>query len=49
VDQLKAILQEEWRRIDASYLSVLALSMPRCCHAVIDASGEHTKYQFFQK
>jgi transposase len=44
VDQLKAILQEEWRRIDANYLSVLALSMPRRCQAVIDSHGEHTKY-----
>jgi hypothetical protein len=44
VEQLKAILQEEWHRIDVNYLSVLALSMPRRCQAVIDSRGEHTKY-----
>jgi hypothetical protein len=39
LEQLKVVLLQEWHRIDSNLLSVLALSMPRRCDAVVKSHG----------
>jgi len=43
-DELWEILQEEWQKIDASYIVKLYESIPRRLEAVIKRKGLYTKY-----
>lgn len=44
MNDLKADLEEEWRRMDIEFAQRLVASMGRRCQAVIDAKGGPTKY-----
>ena len=43
-DELWKILQDEWQKIDASYIVKLYESIPRRLEDVIKRKGLHTKY-----
>ena len=43
-DDLFALVQNEWARLDQDYVRRLVLSMRRRCVALFDADGGHTKY-----
>ena len=43
-DQLKKVLEEEWKMIDSDLITRLIDSMKDSCQAVIDANGGTTKY-----
>lgn len=44
VKDLKAAIQEEWRKIDAAHIHTLINSMPRRLEDVINNKGGHTSY-----
>lgn len=43
-EEMWAALQEEWAKLDFSYIRALYTSMPRRVAAVVEAKGCHTKY-----
>jgi transposase len=44
LDQLRQMLQQEWRTIPRNNVRNLIESMPRRCRAVLAARGGHTRY-----
>lgn len=44
VDELWAVMQDEWRKLDPAFLLQLTQSMTRRLRAVLDADGGTTKY-----
>ena len=44
LDELWSVMQEEWKKIDISYVNTLIESMPDRVQAVIDSKGGSTKY-----
>lgn len=42
--ELKAVMIEEWKNIDAEITKKLVKSMPKRLKAVVDAKGYPTKY-----
>jgi hypothetical protein len=44
LDQLRQMLQQEWRTILRNNVRNLIGSMPRRCRAVLSARGGHTRY-----
>lgn len=42
--ELRQALQEEWDNLPQAVISTVIASMRRCCQAVVDADGGHTRY-----
>jgi hypothetical protein len=44
LEELKMIIQDEWKKTNVNILSNLVASMPKRCKAIVDNHGHQTKY-----
>jgi hypothetical protein len=43
-DGLRKAIEEAWKAVPAEYFMELRKKMHKCCQAVIDVKGEHTRF-----